>query len=196
MGLRRTAALALFLVLLVLSAAPSHGRPRQALIDGVKLRRGPNADLLVDFRVEGIRNDRVIDMLDSGLPVRFTYWVRVTHPREVLRDEIVADVKLVRVLEKDNLKDRFRVVFEEGGEATDVPTLDAALEAMSRVEGVSVLPLDALDGRRPLVLKLKAQLQKFQLPFHLPYLFAFVSYWDVETEWASVALPETANALP
>ncbi len=195
MGLRHTSALALTAVLL-LSAAPSQGRPRQAYIDGVQLRRGLHADLVVDFRVEGIRNERVIDTLDSGLPVRFTYWMQVTHPRELLRDEVVADVKLVRVLEKDNLKDRFRVTHEGSGEVRDVPSLDEALQAMARVDGVSVLPLDALAGRRPLVLRLKAQLQKFQLPFHLHYLFAFVAYWDVETEWTSVALPDTPNALP
>ncbi|MBE0617189.1 MAG: DUF4390 domain-containing protein [Proteobacteria bacterium] len=195
MGLRSTSALALALLLL-LPVAPSQGRPPQAYIDGVKLRRGAHADLLVDFRVEGILNERILDTLDSGLPVRFTYWVQVTRPREFLRDQVVADRKLVRILEKDNLKDRFRVTFEDGEEPRDVATLDAAIRTMARVEGVSVLPLAALDASRPLVLRLKAQLQKFQLPFRLHYLFAFVSYWDVETDWYSVVLPATPDDLP
>lgn len=195
MGLRSTAALSLALLLL-LPAASSQGRPPQAHIDGVKLRRGARADLLVDFRVEGILNERILDTLDSGLPVRFTYWVQVTRPREFLRDQVLADRKLIRVLEKDNLKDRFRVTFEEDEESRDVSTLDAAIQTMARVEGVSVLPLAALAAPRPLTLRLKAQLQKFQLPFRLHYLFAFVSYWDVETDWYSLVLPASPNELP
>lgn len=195
MGLRRTLALA-FAFFLLLPAAPGEGRSRQASIEGVTLRRGHQSDLLVDFRVEGIRTRRVLETLDSGLPVRFTYWVRVVRPRDVLRDEIVAEVQLVRILEKDNLKNRFRVVAEEGGEGEDVGTLDAALQAMARVEGVSVLPLEVLSSRGPLVLRIKAQLQKFRLPFHLHYLFAFVAYWDVETPWTAVSLPASPDLLP
>ncbi|MFU8855596.1 MAG: DUF4390 domain-containing protein [Deferrisomatales bacterium] len=196
MGLRRIAALSLTL-LFVFLATPSSGRlARQPHIDGVNLRRGPHADLIVDFRVEGLRNRKILETLDSGLPVRFTYWVRVVRPRELRRDQIVAEVQIERVLEKDNLKNRFQVTLSEGADAEEVATLDAALQAMSQVEGVSVLPLDALGGRRPMVLMLKAQLQKFQLPFHLHYLFAFVSFWDVETEWHSLPLPDSPNALP
>jgi hypothetical protein len=195
MGFRRTAALTLSL-LVVFFAAPSQGRSRQASIEGVNLRQGPQSDLLVDFRVEGVRTRRVLDTLDSGLPVRFTYWVRVVRPRELRRDQVVAEVKVVRVLEKDNLRNRFHVTLAEGGDSEEVNTLDAALQAMTQVEGVSVMPLDALGGRRPMVLLLKAQLQKFQLPFHLHYLFAFVAYWDVETEWFSMPLPDSPNALP
>lgn len=195
MGFRRTAALTLLFLLWVL-AAPSQGSTRRGYIDGVNLRRGPQSDLLVDFRVEGIRSRRVLETLDSGLPVRFTYWVRVVRPRELRRDQVVAEVTLVRVLEKDNLRNRFLVTLTEDGPVEEVGTLEAALQAMSQVEAVSVMPLDALGSRRALFLNIKAQLQKFQLPFHLHYLFAFVAYWDVETDWFSLLLPDTPNALP
>jgi len=195
MGIRRSAVLPLVTVSLLLLAAPGLGRETEARIAEVNLHRGTQGDLAVDFRVEGILNDRVLDTLDSGIPVRFTYWVRVVRPREFLRDEALADLQLVRVLEKDNLKDRFRVTWEGEGETEDVPDLQQAIDLMARVENLSVLPLDVLGSQSPLLLRIKAQLKKFQLPFRLHYLFAFVAFWDVETKWYTVTLPPTAADL-
>ena len=195
MGMRRSASLLLVTIPLLLYAAPGLGRSTEARIAEVNLHRGVQGDLAVDFRVEGILNERILDTLDSGIPVRFTYWIRVVHPREFLRDETVADVQLLRVLEKDNLKDRFRVTLEGRGETQDVPNLQQAIDLMARVENVSVLPLDVLGSRTPLLLRIKAQLQKFQLPFRLHYLLAFVAYWDVETPWYTVTLPTTADGI-
>jgi len=196
MGIRRTAALLFVTVLLHFFAASALARQTEARIAQVKLHRGSQGDLAVDFRVEGILSERVLDTLDSGIPVQFTYWVRVVHPRKFLRDETIADLQFVRGLEKDNLKDRFRVTLEGRDGERDVPDLQQAVDLLARVGDVSVLPLDVLGSRTPLLLRIKAQLQKFQLPFRLHYLFAFVAFWDVETEWYTETLPTTADALP
>ncbi|MHB8764707.1 MAG: DUF4390 domain-containing protein [Deferrisomatales bacterium] len=195
MGIRRTLIL---LVLCCLVASPASSRsPRgAAYIDSVHLRRGARGDLVLDFQVQNALDARVLDTLDSGLPVRFTYWIRVERPRELARDEVVSDLRLERVLEKDNLKDRYRVTLGASATPRDVGVLSEAIAVMSRVEGVSLMPLEALGGRRPAVLRIKAQLQKFQLPFRLHYVFAFVSYLDVETDWYVVELPRQPDALP
>ncbi len=195
MGTRRSCSVVLLLVLLA-AALPATAAKGRAYVDGVQLRRSPGGDLLLDFRVQDALDERLLDTLDSGLPVRFTYWVRVTRPRELARDEVVVDLRLVRVLEKDNLKNRFRVSLEGGGDPRDVGTLPEAVAAMGGVEGLPLLPLEQLNGRRPLVLHVKAQLQKFQLPFRLHYLFAFVSVLDVETDWYVVELPRRPDAIP
>lgn len=194
MGTRRSCLLLLLLALL--AAAPALAAKSRAYVDGVQLRRGTRADLVLDFRVQDALNERLLDTLDSGLPVRFTYWVRVTRSRDLGRDDVVVDLRIVRVLEKDNLKNRFRVSMEAGGETWDVGSLTEAMVAMSRVEGLSLFPLEALEGRRPLVLRVKAQLQRFQLPFRLHYVFAFVSVLDVETDWYVVELPLRPDAIP
>ncbi len=186
---------ALALVFLLLPAEPSQGRRGDAYIDDVRLAVGPRRDVLLDFQVKGALDDRVADTLDSGLPVRFTHLIRVVHPREFARDDVLVDLKLVRVLEKDNLKDRFQVTLEDTGESRRYGDLTEAVGAMTRVERLSLLPANVLESRAPLFLKIKTQLQKFQLPFHLHYLFAFVSYWDVETDWYSLELPRDAEAI-
>ncbi|MBI5440134.1 MAG: DUF4390 domain-containing protein [Deltaproteobacteria bacterium] len=195
MGVRR-ALLLLLAAALFAPAAHVWGRTGHAYIDTVQFRRGTRSDLLVSFRVQRAFDDRVVDTLDAGLPVRFTYQLRVLRSRDVLSDVVVKDVHFDRTLVKDNLKDRYRVEPERGRQGQDVASLAEAVEAMTRVEGVRLLPLDALGRSGPLVLKIKAKLQKFQLPFHLHYLFAFVSYWDVETDWYVVELPANADAVP
>lgn len=185
---------ALLVLLLLGAGAPALGARREARIEEVTVRRGAQSDLVVGFRVQGALDQRVADTLESGLPVRFTYWLRVVRPRGLLTDVPVAERKIVRVLEKDNLKDRFRLVYQEDGRTEDVESLPAAVEAMARVEGVSVLPLDALAGAGALQLRIKAQLQEFLLPFRLHYLLPFVAYWDVETDWYAAPLPESLGA--
>lgn len=185
---------ALLVTLLLGAGAPALGARKEARIEEVTVRRGAQSDLVVGFRVQGALDQRVADTLESGLPVRFTYWLRVVRPRGLLTDVPVAERKIVRVLEKDNLKDRFRLVYQDEGRTEDVESLPAAVEAMARVDGVSVLPLDALAGSGALQLRIKAQLQEFLLPFRLHYLLPFVAYWDVETDWYAAPLPESPGA--
>ncbi len=187
---------AMAVVALLLPSQPVEGRRGDAVIEAVRLTRGVDGDLLLAFRVAKALDERVFDTLDSGLPVQFVYLIRVERPRDFAPDKVLVDRRLVRVLEKDNLKDRYQVTLEGRSEARDFSSLEEAIEVMTRVEAVSLLPLADLSRRRPQFLRIKAQLQKFQLPFRLHYLFAFVSYLDVETDWYSVELPASAEALP
>lgn len=194
MGLRRI--ISLFLLIAVLVPA-GHGwsRSGDAYIDGVTLHRGSRDDLLLSFRIQRAFDQRILDTLDSGLPVRFTYWIRVEQPRGVLPDRLVVEVRLDRSMVKDNLKDRYRIT-TDAGESRDLPGLTEAVETMTQVDRVSVMPLATLNRSAPLLLKIKAKLQKFKLPFHLHYLLAFVSYLDVDTDWYVLELPRNGDAVP
>ncbi|NTU59893.1 MAG: DUF4390 domain-containing protein [Deltaproteobacteria bacterium] len=197
MGFRRVSLLLLCLLAALAAAPPCPwARTGLAYIDAVTLRRGPRADLSLSFRVQKAFDSRVLDTLDSGLPVRFTYWVQIARGRDVLPDQVVSDIRVERTLVKDNLKDRYKVTLAASGEEKDFATLAEAIEVMSRVDGLHLLPLDALARQAPLTLKIKAQLQKFQLPFHLHIVLAFLSYWDVDTDWYVLELPRSVDALP
>ena len=167
-----------------------------AYVADVRLTRGATQDLVLAFRVHQAMDQRALDTLESGLAVRFTYWVRVQSPRRLLPDENLVDQKLERVLEKDNLKNRYRLTMVEGQAPRDVADLAEALAVMSRVEGVSLLPLEVLDSRRPLYLRVRARLQRFEMPFRLHYVLPFVSYLDVGTDWYSLELPATLVVQP
>ena len=191
---RRLIVLATWLTVLV--TAPVAAADHEAYIADVRLTRGQAQDLVLAFRVQQAMDQRVIETLESGLAVRFTYWVRVQSPRPLFPDENLVDLKLERVLEKDNLKDRYRLTMAEGGPPRDVAELAEAVAVMSRVEGVSLLPLTVLESRRPLFLRVRARLQRFEMPFRLHYVLPFVSYLDVGTDWYSLELPASPAVQP
>ena len=173
----------------MLLAVPVAVADSGAYIADVHLSEGSAGDLILGFRVQQAMDQRVIDTLESGLAVRFTYWVRVQHPRQVVPDEKLVDLRFERVLEKDNLKDRYRLTMEEGHPPRDVANLEEAVGLMGLVEGVSLLPMEVLDSRRPLYLRIRVRLQRFEMPFRLHYVLPFVSYLDVGTDWYSLELP-------
>lgn len=179
----------------MLFAAAAAVADSQVYVNDVRLSRGAADDLVLDFRVRQTMDQRVIDTLESGLAVRFTYWVKVQQPRRFLPDETLVDQQFERVLEKDNLADRYRLTLEEGQPPREVADLAAAVELMSRVEGLSLLPVEVLETRRPLHLRIRARLQRFELPFRLHYVLPFISYFDVGTEWYDLELPISAAVL-
>jgi len=54
---------------------------------------------------------------------------------------------------------------------------------MAKVEEVEARPYSQLEPGIPAELRIKAELDPVKLPFHLEYLFFFVSLWDFETQW-------------
>jgi hypothetical protein len=121
--------------------------------------------------------------------------LQLVRPRDMAPDPLVSEVRVERTLVKDNLKNRFRVSLGRG-EERDFPSLAEAAEVMGRVDGLRLAVPERPAEGAPVLLKIKAKLQKFRLPFHLHYLFAFVSFWDVETDWYVLELPRNLDTLP
>lgn len=188
MGIRRYLA-ALAVLFAVLPAADGHARRGQARIDEVQVNRDPDGMLRVHFRVVEALDPRVREALESGIPVRFRYRLRIERKRRFGRDEVVVRRQIERVLEKDNLKNRYRVSPGRDGETAEYASAEEAVRAMTVVTREPLVAIGALPRGEPLILRLKAELQKFKLPFHLHYVFAFLSVLDVETEWLEVELP-------
>jgi len=192
---RRFPYIFLTIYFLLAPVSSSFAETGPAFIDKVKLEINAQKELTLDFQLEKAMDARLLDILDSGLPVKFEFWIKVQHPREFFRDKTIFDKTLVRTLRKDNLKNRYMVAIEESGSTIDCATIEEAINLMSRVDDVKLFPVKTLKDDPPLFLHIKAQLNKFKLPFKLHYLLAFVSYWDVETDWYTLKLPVNADAL-
>ncbi len=57
---------------------------------------------------------------------------------------------------------------------------------MAEVKNIHVVPLSELRARSKYQLRVKAELEKVQLPLYLHYVLFFVSLWDFETDWYTV----------
>ena len=57
---------------------------------------------------------------------------------------------------------------------------------MADVVALKVIRLDKLKKGAHYQIRMKAELDKIELPFYLNYVLFFLSLWDFETDWYSV----------
>jgi hypothetical protein len=62
-------------------------------------------------------------------------------------------------------------------------SFDEARDWMTRIDNLVVAPLTDLVKGEKYQIRIKSQLTRVTLPFALRYVFYFVSFWDVETDW-------------
>jgi hypothetical protein len=75
---------------------------------------------------------------------------------------------------------------EQNKEEVNTKDFDEAKELMADVVALKVARLDELKRGLIYQLRMKAELDKIELPFYLNYVFFFLSLWDFETDWYSV----------
>jgi hypothetical protein len=165
-----------------------------ARVENVLLHRGEDGDLLVDFNVSGAVDKKLVETLDSGLPVRLVFELRVVRTANFFMGGVISYSKFERVLEKDNLKSRYRVTI--GDDYTDFDSLEKAMALMVTVEDVSVLQLSELLPKQSYRLETAVKLEEFRLPFFLHRVLPFSAYWDVTTPVSITNIPQNFSRQP
>lgn len=158
----------------------------QAFVDEVAINRDRN-EITVDFTVKNIVAGQMVEALDSGLPVRIVYKVRFVRKAAALTTAVLNDIQFERVIEKDNLKNRYRI--KEKEDTKEFPDLDSAAEVLSRVKGLVVAPTEELLPEKRYQIELQVKLEEFRLPFQLHRILPFFSLWDVTTPVKTVRVP-------
>lgn len=67
-----------------------------------------------------------------------------------------------------------------------VKDFDKARKLMSEIVGLNVTKLARLHKNRRYKVRMMAQLDRIELPFHLHYVLFFLSLWNFETDWYTV----------
>lgn len=125
--------------------------------------------------------------LHNGIPITFTFFVRLEQLRSMLPGRGVASFSFDQTLLYDNLKEEYRVTVGVGsGKTVTAKTLKEAKRLMAEVNGMKVVPLARLVPDAEYVLSVKARLDKKTLPLNFHYLVPFWHLWDFETQWNTV----------
>jgi len=101
----------------------------------------------------------------------------------------VASMEFHHTIQYDPIRGEYLVTLEENRSSHVTSNLEEAKRWMAKVEEVEVRPSSQLKPGIPTELRIKAELVPVKLPFHLEYLFFFVSLWDFETKWHIEPLP-------
>ena len=123
----------------------------------------------------------------NGISTKFTFIVMLYEIRSAWFDRKIADIKVTHTIEYNTLKNEFSLLLpEQKIKKVKTKDFDQAKELMTDVVALKVVKLDRLEKGVHYQLRMKAELDKIQLPFYLNYVLFFLSLWDFETDWYTI----------
>ena len=144
-------------------------------------------DLLAYFNVRDCFTEEMNRAIMNGIATKFTFIVKLYEVRNAWFDRKIADIKLTHSIEYDTLKNEFNLSLpEQNNKKVKTKDFDEAKKLMADVVALKVTRLDKLKRGLHYKLRMKAELDKIELPFYLNYVLFFLSLWDFETDWYSV----------
>ena len=145
-----------------------------------------STDLLLFLTVNNAFTKQMEEGIRNGIPVTFTFYVRLERKRRWMNQELVSQ-KVDHTLSYDTLKEEYSIVRSElPGQIFRTKSLAEAKKNMVQLNGLTVLPLKRLQPEAGYLLMVKARLAEKTLPLYLHYVIPFWSLWDFETEWYTV----------
>jgi hypothetical protein len=151
--------------------------------------KGTNGVWKVGFFVESCFTEKMDEAIRTGIKTVFTFYLNLYQKRKLWRDRKVASMEFHHTIQYDPIRGEYLVTLEENRFSRMTSNLEEAKRWMAKVEEVEVRPSSQLKPGIPTELRIKAELDPVKLPFHLEYLFFFVSLWDFETKWHVEPLP-------
>ncbi len=144
-------------------------------------------DLEVSFRLKDCFSSDMEEAILDGVPTSFRILVSLEKPSLFLKSKM-AEFSLRHTIKYNRLNNEFQVDLPEHPQKTMATrSFDEAKKWMSTVEDLPVVPTCWLDKEQQYFLSVKAELSKVELPLFLRYILFWVSLWDFETEWHTVA---------
>jgi hypothetical protein len=179
-----TGALTFFLI----STLPLSAFCQEASIKEVRVK-GTNGVWNVGFFIENCFTEKMDEAIQTGIKTVFTFYLNLYQKRKLWRDRKVASMKFQHSIQYNPIRAEYLVTLEENHSSRTTSNLEEAKKWMAKVEELEVRSSSQLKPGVPTEFRIKAELDPVKLPFHLEYLFFFVSLWDFETKWHIEPLP-------
>ena len=184
--LRKGLHCALVILLLFCISPPSSLAKSEARLSDI-IVTNTRDDLLAYFNVKDCFTEEMNRAIMNGNATKFTFIVKLYEVRNVWFDRKIADIRLRHTIEYDTLKNEFNLSLpEQDNKKVKTKDFDEAKKLMADVVALKVTRLDKLRRGQHYKLRMKAELDKIELPFYLNYVLFFLSLWDFETDWYSV----------
>ena len=153
------------------------------VLTGIKLANTRD-DLLTYFTVENAFTPKIETAMRTGIITSFTFYVSLYKTTSKLFDKEIADIQITSSVKYNSLTKEYAVTRPWKDEKPfTTKSLEEAKAWMTQVDNLKVIPLDRLVKGDKYQIRVKAELEKVTLPLALHYIFFFVSFWDVETDW-------------
>jgi hypothetical protein len=144
-------------------------------------------NLLSYFNVQDCFTEEMTLAIMNGVPTTFTFIIKLYEIKTAWFDHKIADIRLKHTIEYNTLKNEFSLILpEQNNKKLITKDFDEAKELMADVVALKIVGLDRLKKGVHYQLRMKAKLDRIELPFYLNYVLFFLSLWDFETDWYSV----------
>jgi len=182
-GRRLSFALALFLFF---SIFPEISSAKEARLSDI-IVTNTRDHLLSYFNVRDCFTEEMGRAITNGISTKFTFIVKLYEIKSSWFDRKIADIRLTHTIEYNTLKNEFNLILpEQNNKKVKTKDFDGAKELMADVVALKVIRLDKLKKGAHYQIRMKAELDKIELPFYLNYVLFFLSLWDFETDWYSI----------
>jgi hypothetical protein len=132
--------------------------------------------------------EEMVEGLHSGIPIHFSFFIELAPTEEGWRSEQLVALKTNHIIHYNTLKETYTVEVEESGKRFyTYDSLDKAQQGANELNGVKVVELSKLKPEIPYSIRIRAELYKKTLPMGLHEFIPFISWWDVKTEWYTIA---------
>ena len=129
----------------------------------------------------------MIEILDSGIPLHFTFYIELYKTVKDVPDEQVIEFTVQHTMAFDTLKETYKVSLEEDNNKThSFQSLIKAQQIINELNGIEVIELSQLIPDNLYKIKLRAELYRKTLPMSLHSILPFFSWWDVKTGWHTI----------
>jgi len=143
-------------------------------------------DLLIFLTIEGAFTENMKAAILSGVPTTVSFSISLEKMRNFWLNRKIADKNINHTIKYNPLRKEFTVKRSWEREPIVTESITEAINLMADIDSLKVAPLSTLEKGVQYQIKAKAKLDKVTLPFHLHYVFFFLSLWDFETDWYTV----------
>src|SRR3989339_908835 len=141
-------------------------------------------DLLTYFEITQAFSDKINQAVLNGVPTTFSFYIALYKSDGSWLDKNIADIKIKSTIKYNSLKKEFSVLRPWKSETPVVTqSFDEAKALMTEIDNLIIIPLNRLVKGDKYQLRIKAELDKVNLPLSLHNIFFFFSYWNFETNW-------------
>ncbi|MFO8086080.1 MAG: DUF4390 domain-containing protein [Desulfobacterales bacterium] len=172
----------IFVVFCLMLLHITPGFAQQARLANVVLTNNRD-DLLIFLSVEGAFNEDMKAAILSGVPTTFAFRVTLEKIKNFWINQKIVEKRTTNTINYNPLKKTFTIKRSWENDPIVTDSFTEAVRLMSDVDSLSIVPLNVLEKGAQYQIKAKAELDKLTLPFHLHYVFFFLSMWDFETDW-------------
>ncbi|MEA3332213.1 MAG: DUF4390 domain-containing protein [Pseudomonadota bacterium] len=150
--------------------------------------------ITLSLRVANPFDHEIKSLLLNGVSQKITLSIKVKVNRINLYlvkfNREIKNTTYIHEIEYDNLKKLFTVSMHPHAKPIETTSYKEAIQAATQFENITLLNENQLEQNRSYQVDARTEIRKVRLPFHLEYLFFFLSAWDRKSNNYTIDIPE------